>query len=147
MGIYYWCGEVRIKPEAAQEVQSLIAHHGLGECVRVWRGEEGAVVVVSGDSYGWDTCERIDTLLGDVAARGLLADEVTFVPFQFDTTRGYLVLRNGHRFVTSVDTGALVVDAPDLPPGEHTIPIRVIADGRGRAILLPPDLATGPTRL
>lgn len=147
MGIYYWCGDVRIRPEAAREVQSLIGHYGLGGCVRVYEGEGDVVVAVSGDSYGWTTCERIDALLGDIAARGLLADEVTFVPFQFDTTRGYLVLRNGHRFVTSVDTGALVVDAPDLPPGEHTIPIRVIADGRGRALLLPPDLTTGPAGL
>lgn len=140
MGIYYWCGEVRIKPEAVEEVRSLIVRHRLAGCVRVWQEEEGTVIGVFGDVYGWTTCERIDRLLGEVAARGLLADDITFVPFQFDTVRGYMVLRNGHGLVTSVDTGALVVDAPHLEAGEHTITVRAIADGRGRAILIPPDL-------
>ncbi len=137
MGIYYWCGEVRIRPEAATEVESLIAHHGLTGCVRVWRGQGEAAVIVSGDNYGWTTLERIDHLLHDIAARGLLSQEVAFIPYQFDTSRGYTVLWRGRGLVASVDTGALIVDVPNLPPGEHQIPVRVLVGPDGRGILLP----------
>ncbi|MCS7173591.1 MAG: hypothetical protein N0A24_09485 [Armatimonadetes bacterium] len=139
MGIYYWCDEVPIKPEDVEEAESLIARHGLVGCVRVWRGEEQAAVIISADSYGWSTCERIDGLLHDLAARGLLAEEVVFVPYQFDTSRGYTILRNGTGLIGSVDTGALILEAPYLPPGEHQITVRVFADGKGRAIFLPSE--------
>jgi hypothetical protein len=55
MGIYYWCDEVPIRPEGVEEAESLIARHGLGGCVRVWKGEGEAAVIISGDSYGCST--------------------------------------------------------------------------------------------